>query len=293
MQDIRQLLYKIVFKIFSGYGIGKKIPFIKTINRFIISHLGTIEIQGNKMFLGSSADLLISRGVYEPFETDIVKKEVKKGDIVLDLGANVGYYTLLFAKLVGKNGKVFAFEPDPTNFSTLKKNVEINGYKNVVLVQKAVSNKTGDIHLYLSSSVSNTIYNRHDGSKSIEIESVRLDDYFKNVDFKIDFIKMDIEGAEGGAVQGMMNLLKRNKNIKLVTEFLPMRLQDFGVGPKQYLDLLMGAGFKLYEINERERKIELVHIPGLLSEYTPEKRNLTNLLCIKENRRIRNLGTMF
>ncbi len=101
------------------------------------------EVQGQKMFLDKKDVLGLSiNGVYEPLETKLVRKEVKKSDVVLDIGANIGYYTLILAKLVGKKGRVFAFEPDPTNFALLKKNISINGYKNVILVPKAVAGKT-------------------------------------------------------------------------------------------------------------------------------------------------------
>src|SRR2546427_3878451 len=69
-------------------------------------------------------------------DNKVVKKIVKKGDTVLDLGANIGYWTCLLADLVGVTGRVFAFEPSPYNFQLLKKNVEMNGYKNVTLEQK-------------------------------------------------------------------------------------------------------------------------------------------------------------
>jgi len=285
MRKIMLSIYKKAVKILSGHGIGNFYP-IKVIHSFVISYLKSnfAEVQGHKMFLDSKDSLCLSiNGVYEPFETELVKKEIKKGDVVLDLGANIGYYTLIFAKLVGKRGKVFAFEPDPTNFSLLKKNVEMNGYKNVELVQKAVSNKTGKIKLYLceDNKGDHRIYNSHDGRQSIEIEAIRLDDYFKNYNGAVDFIKMDIQGAEGGAIQGMFNLLKKN-NVKIITEFWSIGLKRFGIDSEECLKLLIEFGFKLYEVNEREKKIKPVNVPKLLEVYTPKKENSTNLLCLKE-----------
>ena len=260
---------------------------VKAINSFIISHLESsfAEVQGHKMFLDSKDSLRLSiNGVYEPLETEIVQKEIKSGNVVLDIGANIGYYTLIFAKLVGEKGKVFAFEPDPDNFALLKKNIKINGYRNVILVQKAVSNKSGKLKLYLceDNPGDHRIYNSHDSRKSVEIEAIRLDDYFKDYDGKIDFIKMDIQGAEGGAIQGMLNLLKKNKTIKIVSEFWPVGLKRFGIDPDEYLKLLIEFGFRLYEVNEQEKKIKPVNIPKLLEIYTLEKENETNLLCIRE-----------
>lgn len=214
-----------------------------------------------------------------------MKKEIKKGNVVLDIGANIGYYTLIFAKLVGEEGRVYAFEPDPTNFALLKKNVEINGYKNVVLVQKAVSNNSGRIKLYLSKNNmgDHRIYDSgEDGRQHIEIEAIRLDDYFEHFEGRIDFIKMDIQGAEGGAIQGMYNLLNKNNNVKIVTEFWPIGLKRFGTDPEEFLRLLIKLGFKLYEVNEQDKEIKPVNIPRLLEIYTPVKGNFTNLLCVKE-----------
>lgn len=131
MRKILLSLYKAMVKILSGHGIGKFYP-IKIANAFLIRRLksNVAMVMGHKMFLDckDSLNLSINNGIYEEFETNIVKEEIKKGDIVLEIGANIGYYTLIFAKLVGEKGKVFAFEPDPTNFALLKKNIEINGY---------------------------------------------------------------------------------------------------------------------------------------------------------------------
>ena len=71
------------------------------------------------------------RGSYEPLETETVKREIKKGNVVSDIGANIGYFASIVAKLVGEEGKVFAFEPDPGNFALLERNVQTNGYKYV------------------------------------------------------------------------------------------------------------------------------------------------------------------
>ena len=95
----------------------------------------------------------------------MIKQEVKEGNNVIDIGANIGYFTLLFAKLVGPNGKVFAFEPDPTNFSILKKNIEENNYDNVILSQKAISDKTETTKLFLCkfSNGMQNVFNRFRG----------------------------------------------------------------------------------------------------------------------------------
>jgi FkbM family methyltransferase len=246
------------------------------------------QVGEHKMFLDLKdaviTPTLFLRQIIEPLETELFKKEVKKNSIVLDLGANVGYYTLIFARLVGDDGKVFAFEPDPNNFALLKKNVEINGYQNVVLVQKAVSNKTGKGRLYLSKNNfgDHRIYDSNSKRKFIEIETVRLDDYFKDFDGKINFIKMDIQGAEPLALEGMAELLSRNRKLKILSEYWPLGIKRCEKDHEEYLKSLINYGFQLYTINEPKKKIEPCDISKILKTFPAEKENFTNLYCVKE-----------
>jgi len=280
MRKILLSIFKIGIKLLSGHGLGEIYP-VGVTYHFLIRHLksNVAEVNGHKMFLDSKDSLGLSVfGVHEPFATELIKKEVMKGDVVLDIGAHIGYYTLIFAKLVGEEGKVFAFEPAPDNSALLEKNIKINGYRNVLVVEKAVSNKTGKLKLYLSEedSADYRIYNSHDDRRSIEIEAIRLDDYFWDYDGKIDFIKIDINGAEGEALQGMSNLLKKNKNAKILTAFWPIGLKSFGIEPEEYLKLLIEYGFKLHLINEN--KIEPIAINELMQLCTQE--DFKNLLCL-------------
>ncbi len=286
MKKVFLSIYKLAFKLLVGSGIRSFSP-IRALDDFLISHLKSdvTEVEGHKMFLDTRDSLKLSIiGVHEQFETELVKKKIRKDDVVLDIGANIGYYTLIFAKLVGENGKVFAFEPDPSNFALLKKNVEVNGYKNVILVQKAVSNTTGALNLWLRKDhlAAHRIYDSQDGSESIEIASIRLDDYFRDYKGNIDFIKMDIEGAEGNAIQGMSSLLQKNRNLKIVMEFWPLGIKRSGIEPKDHIDLMKQAGFTLYHVNEEENIVELADTDKLLKIYTLENGDHTNLLCIKE-----------
>lgn len=271
---------------FTFTGIGKIYP-IKLIEKKIKSYLKSdfIEIEGHKMFLDDKDSLSLSiKGYYEPFETELFKKEIKEGDNVVDIGANIGYYTLIFAKLVGKNGMVFAFEPDPLNFAILKKNIEINGYKNVILIQKAISNKNGKLNLYLNENNGgdHRLYApKNEKRKAIIVESVRIDDYFKDFKKDINLIKIDIQGAEWEAIQGMDKLLNQNKKINLVTEFWPRGLKRGGINPREYIKFLKDKNFKIYEIDESKEKIVLFNINKFLKKHIIKKEKHTNLFCIK------------
>ncbi|MBA2527101.1 MAG: FkbM family methyltransferase [Pyrinomonadaceae bacterium] len=277
------MIYEQCLRPISGHGLGR-IYLIRALNDFVTSRLKWVaQVQGHKMFLDPRDHLnLFSNGIYEPFETEIVKTEIRKGDIVLDIGANIGYYTLIFANLVGPEGKVFAFEPDARNFALLEKNVEANGYHNVILVNKAVSNKNGKIRLYLSDDIGDhRTYDPGDGRKFGEIEAIRLDDYFMQGSSRVNFIKMDIQGAEWDAIQGMNLLLQKNKDLKVITEFSPKLLRISGIRPEDYLRLLINHDLKLYHADERVQKIEPVNIAEPLEKWMPSNRSYTNLLCIR------------
>lgn len=279
------VFYNITRKILLPTGIGRFYPvkFVKEkVCEFISSRIKYRKVLGHKMYLDSKDTLGLSfAGAVERVATQYVMKEIRKGNVVLDIGANIGYYTLIFAKLVGEEGKVIAFEPDPNNFALLKKNIAINGYQNVVLVEKAISNKSGKGRLYLAEEnlgdhriyESNVIL----GRKSIEIETIKLDDYFKDYEGRIDFIKMDIQGAEPIALEGMRTLIEKHSP-KILTEFWPGGLEQFGIEPEEYFNLLLRKGFKLYDINELEKTVELVSIDELLHMERLE----TNLLCIRD-----------
>lgn len=240
-------------------------------------------VQGNTMFLDSIDSLGLSKyGIYEPYTTELLKQFIQKGDIVLDIGANIGYYSLIFSRLVGKGGKVYAFEPDSVNFSLLKKNIETNEMTNVIAEQKAVTDKTGKTRLFLS--LIHKGMHRiapHKDLKSIEIDTIRLDDFFCDKDKKVNFIKIDIEGAEPAAFNGMHKVLETNKNIKIITEFNPVVLTDSGFCAQELLDLLVKLGFKFYCIDEENKKIEAVEVLNFLEKHDFQNGFSTNLLCLR------------
>ena len=233
------LLYrKSIRNMSKGRGVGKYYPvrkIIKIIQKLLKPDFATI--QGHKLYLDKNDSLnLAMNGIYGEFETELVKNEIRPGDVIIDVGGHIGYFTLIFAKSVGFEGKVFAFEPEPTNFEILRKNVEINGYQNVVLEQKAASDKNGTCELFVGqrSSGANRIYQpkktKTQRFKSVIADTIRLDDYFSNSDLKnkIKFIKIDVEGAELLVLKGMRDILQNNKTLTIFTEFIKDALEDAG-----------------------------------------------------------------
>ncbi|MEM3171086.1 MAG: FkbM family methyltransferase [Candidatus Hadarchaeales archaeon] len=142
--------------------------------------------------------------------------EPEKGDVVVDCGANVGMFSLKAAKKVGKDGLVIALEPEKANVNLLRRNVEANGLDNVIIVQKAVSNRRGKIRLYLSpeSPGSHTIIKREKGHFEI-VEVDTLDNILSEIGVtKVDFLKIDVEGAEKEVLEGAEKTLN-SPNIKV------------------------------------------------------------------------------
>jgi FkbM family methyltransferase len=226
---------------------------------------------------------LLATGAFEPFETEILLNELRPGDSVIDVGANVGYYTLLFARRVGDHGRVFAFEPDPANFELLRRNVEANGYENVVLVPLAVTDRCTRARLYLSDSNKgdHRIYDPADGRPFVEVETVTLDQYFEGYDGSIDLIKMDIQGAEFAAAQGMRALLDRQSQVRVATEYWPYALRAAGCDAARYPALLEELGFRLYDISERNRALVRTQASRILAGFPRHPDAFTNLLCVK------------
>ncbi len=266
-----------------------KISFIKLVLIPIVNFLKPdyVMIQNHKLFIDKwdevvSQELLLS-GKWEEYETELFKKHINKGDVVLDIGAHIGYYTLIAARSVGNKGKVYAFEPDLKNFKLLKKNVEENKYKNVVLVNKAVTDISGEVNLFINrkNTGDHRIYDSGGKRKTIGIQAIRLDDFFKNKTKRIDLIKMDIQGSEALAFKGGLRLIKENRNIKILTEFWPHGLKLSGSSAQEYAKLLKGNMFQIYDIDENEKTIKLIYLKTLLEPFRSKTHDYKYLFCIR------------
>ena len=237
----------------------------------------------NKMYIDKndrvvSAKLLLD-GVWEEYETEMFKNHLKSGDIVLDIGANIGYHTLIAAEIVGKSGKVYAFEPEPRNFALLKKNVEANNYKNVILINKALANKSGRFKLYLSNEDNFgdfRIFDSQDNRKYVEVEMATLDDCKIP---KVDVIKMDVQGAEVLVLKGAKKTLAKQKRLRMFTEFWPKALKLAGSSARGYLDILRRNKFEIYEIDGLAKRVKKTTIKSLLANYPEDSLYNADLLC--------------
>jgi len=153
--------------------------------------------------------------VHEPLVTKIVKKEIKDGMTCVEIGCNIGYYALLESKLVGKNGKVIAIEPSPINFHCLGKNLVLNKNSNVKSYNFAVGNMDSQTQFLISntSNWSKVIEQSLSNSEDVITVTLKKLDTFavENSLGQIDFIRMDIEGYENKAYEGMKDIIKQYK----------------------------------------------------------------------------------
>ncbi len=218
---------------------------------------------------------------FETSTSTILKRELHEGQVVLDIGANVGYYTCVLAQHVGSAGKVFAFEPGRNNLRMLRKTVKANGCTNVMVVDKAVSDTSGSADFFEHGAQSSIDHKQlsHLQAKD-QVETITLDEYF-SPDQRIDFIKLDIEGSEGKALRGMKRIL--SGNVTLIFEYFPGLLQKAGEDPRTLLQYLEGFGFHFYDL-ESAMPDTAIGIDDLIKNHPTENRkisNLTNLLCKK------------
>ncbi|HQQ94942.1 MAG TPA: FkbM family methyltransferase [Bacteroidia bacterium] len=185
----------------------------------------------------------------DAYEIELLERFVHKGDTVLDIGANIGFYAGILSELVGETGKVHCFEPDPGNFSRLK--AGYGSCQNLVLHNKAVGPQTGTIKIYTSRqlNVDHRTYKPDDYEKEIEIPSQSIDD-FKEAG-QINFIKMDIQGFEMFAMQGMLKTLDQNQHIRILSEFWPYGLKKSGSSAEAYFHFLRQRGFYVYLLKDK------------------------------------------
>ncbi|MCB0509105.1 MAG: FkbM family methyltransferase [Bacteroidetes bacterium] len=184
----------------------------------------------------------------DKYEIALLKQHIYNGDVVLDIGANIGFYTKILSSLVGEMGKVYAFEPDEKNFAYLKKNV--GHLKNVELINKAVSDKTGKITLYHSDllNVDHKTYATENYTSKTEIDCVAIDDIIPEQ--KVHFIKIDIQGYEYFAFKGMQEVMKKSEDLKIITEFYPYGLKNSGIGVDEFVSFIKQNNFYIYRLGD-------------------------------------------
>ena len=226
-----------------------------------------------------SLKLSVSRE-FEPGETRFFKETLRPGQVVLDVGANIGYFTLLFAQQVGPHGHVYALEPEPRNFELLQRNIALNGFSNVTAMRRAAWHEPSTLMLYLNEENrgDHRAYPSEESRIGVSIDAGPLDDLLADLPRPIDVVKIDIQGAEYNAVRGMRELLTRNRDVQVLTEFWPGGLRRCGSDPASYLSLFRELGFDFYTVHDTAR-VEPATLRDILASPDLEGDGFTNVLC--------------
>lgn len=192
--------------------------------------------------VGIGRELALYR-IHEPMATKLLPGFVPYGGVVLDIGANIGYYTLLLSRLVGNEGLVVAVEPHPVNFHLLQLNLRINRVSNVRLVSAAVSDEEGEAHLFEAegSNWHSLLPTERTSEKAIKVPTLTIDALASQIGRPIDLLRMDIEGGELKALKGGENTLRHHRPV-LVVEIHPPYLPCGAVS--QLLSWLQSLGYE-------------------------------------------------
>jgi FkbM family methyltransferase len=257
------------------FGLSTSFPLLRLVYDRVVEAVRpkeplSLRVHGRRMFVDTRDSgvtrLLLRDGHIEPAVTSVWRQIVRPADIVLDIGANLGYYTLLSANLVGNSGAVIAFEPVPENVALLRRTVASNRLSNVVVVESAVSDQEGDVTLYLDAdnfgnhTMAPGTRDASDGR--IQTRAVSLDGYL-DPQVTVNAMKIDAEGAEQRIIHGARRILSE-QDVQIVMEFWPTGQRALGDDPTALLGLLRSRGFTIYAIPDIGNAAQLISDQELL-----------------------------
>ncbi|MEX1120802.1 MAG: FkbM family methyltransferase [Balneolales bacterium] len=183
---------------------------------------------------------------------DYMLSQIREGNTIFDIGANLGYYSVQFAEKTGNKGSVYSFEPLDYQLQYLKQNISLNRLDHITVEKQIVSDRAGEQTIYFSSSKNSGQSSIHTPTKTFEsIPAITLDDYCRENNIaRIDLIKIDVEGHEYKVVTGMESLLSSKSVGSLFIEINDANLKQSGSSGKELVNFLNNKGYKAYKITE-------------------------------------------
>ena len=215
-----------------------------------------------KMYVAPDDDAisshLIMDGFWEMWNTIFLGGFIRPGWTVIEIGAHLGYFSMLMSDLVGPTGRLVGFEPVRRNADLLRRSLAVNGFSDrYTLEQKAVSDVDGHgrVHVPRGNWGGGSIIAApsHDIVSAEDIQTVTLDTYCASRNIQPDFIKIDAEAAERKIFAGMRNLIARQQKLAVMFEFDAIRHANWA----QWLAEMEGQGFKLYRIGEDSKPVRI------------------------------------
>ncbi len=231
---------------------------LRNITNWIIKKLLPKKVKIGKYFLFLNPNDPVVSGaiffnVYEKSESHFIKSICYEGMNILDIGANIGYYTALFSQLAGDRGSVIAIEPDLESYKYLSKSINSFNYKNVLSFRLAASDIKQKLPLFISKENrgDNRLYSTNQKRKTIMVDCLTVDELLEeNKIENLDLIKIDVQGYEPKVLKGMLNIVRSSKKLILLSEFWPEGILQAGESPNEFLTMLRKMQFQLFELKK-------------------------------------------
>jgi FkbM family methyltransferase len=228
-------------------------------SRFSIFNLPEFSIRVHRFRRCAISPSIAYNNVWEPFESEIIASLLRQGAIFYDIGANIGWYSVLASLCVGESGKVFSFEPDPENYRLLCINIKNNNLENVTTTRAAISDKSGAGTLYRS--IENAGDHRLDSetpdrSVQDQVRVLSLHDVIEQGARIPDIIKLDTQGSEAKILCNISELYRISPELIIICEFWPFGLRNCGSNYKDLLDSFSRLSLAAYVIDEATRSLK-------------------------------------
>jgi FkbM family methyltransferase len=220
----------------------------------------TVRLEGFSIHLnpkdtGLTRHLLASKS-YENLETSLFLEALSPGMVLVDVGANIGYYVLLAACTKG-GVTVYAFEPEPATFAHLQDNLQLNGLRQVTAVNMALSAEPGKLDFYVhESNLGKHSVLPEEGGTRVTVPATTLDTFVaeRGLD-RLDLLKLDVEGAEALVIKGGLKAIARFKPVIFI-EYTPEWLRKAGCDPDEMLRGLEGLGYSISLVDDRSNTLQ-------------------------------------
>jgi FkbM family methyltransferase len=278
---MKYLIRKIINKLYTVYLKGKKVLprwlLIKILKQDKLEDeriiLDKIRDQSIRLWYFFDSDIgrsLYLTGSFENETLSLIKKIIKPGDVIFDIGANIGQYSVFMSKCLADSGIIYAIEPYKKNIQLIEKNIATNKVSNVSVHQIAIAEVSGPTILRVYSDYAYNSLLLIDRKKLLREEMVEgqtLDDFVeKNRITRIDLIKIDIEGFELSAFKGAVKTLKKLKPA-IITEIQPLNMKALGIGRQDILDYLSALGYNAFLITDRGLRQATEPLSGQFENY--------------------------
>jgi FkbM family methyltransferase len=221
-----------------------------------------------KFWINSHQSYWLYKNYYlDSVEFSIIDQIVRPNDIIFDIGANVGIYSFWFSKCINNNGRIYSFEPDETNMERFKYLIGLNNINSIYPQQIALSNSIAKAKFSIGLDEQNGLLNDSQSStEQYNIVNTNTIDSFcaeNSVDV-INYLKIDVEGAEWFVLSGATLMLTQHK-IKIIQLEINKQLAKYSISVKQLVDFMAAFGYKLYRLNSKLKEID-ISLENLLDE---------------------------